>query len=116
MAYNYLDMKAMFYFLSFLDNERLCFTYFIVLSQLPVTKRLISGIQAISFMGASCMATVLVWPPDIKDHILTCLSQPPENTDIPSSFQVEHKTYMDCHILEFIYETYYKLHTSLNIK
>ena len=67
-------------------------THFNVLSQLPVTNKLISGIQAISLMGASCMATVIGWPPDINGHIFTCLSHPPKNTVIPSSFQVEHKT------------------------
>lgn len=66
--------------------------YLKVLSQLPVTNRFISGIQAISLMGASCMATVIAWPPDNKGHILTCLSQPPEKTVVPSSFQAEHRT------------------------
>lgn len=63
-----------------------------VLSKLPVTNRFISGTQATSFMGASCMATVTGWPPDSKGHIFTCLSQPPEKTVVPSSFQAEHKT------------------------
>lgn len=67
--------------------------YFKVLSQLPVTKRFISGIQASSLMGASCMATVIGWPPDNRGHIFTCLSHPPEKTVVPSSFHVEHKTY-----------------------
>lgn len=66
-------------------------SYLRVLSQLPVTKRFISGIHAISLIGASCMATVIGWPPD-KGHIFACLSQPPENTVVPSSFQVEHNT------------------------
>lgn len=39
-------------------NEKQNNSYFKVLSQLPVTKTFISGIQAISLMGASCMATV----------------------------------------------------------
>lgn len=68
-------------------------SYFKVLSQLPVTKTFISGIQAISLMGASCMATVTGWPPDIKDHIFACLSQPPEKTVVPSSFQAEQSTF-----------------------
>ena len=66
--------------------------YFKVLSQLPVTKTFISGIQARALMGLSCLATVVGWAPDIKGHILTWLSQPPEKTVVPSSFQVEHKT------------------------
>lgn len=64
-----------------------------VLSQLPVAKRFISGIHAMSLIGASCMATVTGCPPDKSGHILTCLSQPPEKTVVPSSFQVEHKTF-----------------------
>lgn len=67
--------------------------YFKVLSQLPVAKRFISGIQATSLMGASCMAIVIGWPPDNRGHIFTCLSHPPENTVVPSSFHVEHKTF-----------------------
>lgn len=74
-----------------LKNQQISI-YFIVLSQLPETNRLISGIQATSLTGASCMATVTAWPPDNKGHILTCLSQPPENTVVPSSFHAEHKT------------------------
>lgn len=38
------------------------------------------------------MATVTGWPPDNNGHIFTCLSQPPENTVVPSSFQAEHRT------------------------
>lgn len=69
--------------------------YLSVLSKLPVTKRFISLIQASSLIGPSCMATVTGWPPDNNGHILTCLSQPPENTVVPSSFHAEHKTYQD---------------------
>jgi hypothetical protein len=58
-----------------------------------VAKRLISGIQAIWLMGASCIATVIGCPPDKSGHILTCLSHPPEKTVVPSSFQAEHKTF-----------------------
>lgn len=64
-----------------------------VLSQLPVTKRFISGIHARSLTGASCMPTVVGWPPDNSGHILTCLSHPPEKTVVPSSFHAEHKTW-----------------------
>lgn len=71
------------------------------MSQLPVTRRFISGIQEISLMGASCMATVIGWPPDIKGHIFTCLSQPPENTVVPSSFQAEHRTFIENHCHDF---------------
>lgn len=94
----------------------LCITYFTVLSKLPVTKRFMSEIQAISLMGASCVATVIVWLL-AKDHILACLSQPPEKTVIPSSFQVEHKAYIDNHISVCmqIQDSYFlKLLTSLN--
>lgn len=79
----------------------LCITYFRVLSKLPVTKSCNSEIQAISLMGPSCAATVIVWLV-AKDHILACLSQPPEKTVAPSSFQAEHKAYIDNHILLFI--------------
>ena len=72
-------------------------TYLIVLSQLPVARTFISGIQAISLIGASCIATVIGWPPDNKGHIFTCLSQPPEKTVVPSSFQAEHKTCNNVH-------------------
>jgi hypothetical protein len=58
-----------------------------------VAKRFISGIHAISLMGASCIATVVGCPPDKSGHILACLSQPPEKTVVPSSFQAEHKTF-----------------------
>lgn len=67
-------------------------TYLRVLSQLPDTKRFISGIQATSLTGASCIATVTGCPPESNGHIFTCLSQPPEKTVVPSSFQAEHKT------------------------
>lgn len=67
--------------------------YLKVLSQLPVTKQFISEIHASSLTGASCIATVVAWPPEINGHIFTCLSQPPENTVVPSSFQVEHNTF-----------------------
>jgi len=69
--------------------------YFMVLSKLPVAKRLISGIHAISLIGASCIATVTGCPPDKSGHILACLSQPPEKTVVPSSFQAEHKTFVN---------------------
>lgn len=68
-------------------------TYFRVLSQLPVTRRFISEIHEMLLIGASCMPTVTAWPPDSMGHIFACLSQPPENTVLPSSFQAEHKTY-----------------------
>ena len=76
--------------------------YFKVLSQLPDTKRFISGIQATSLMGASCIATVIAWPPESKGHIFTWLSQPPENTVVPSSFQAEHKTLQPKKIKKYI--------------
>ena len=64
-----------------------------VLSQLPETRRFIWGIHAISLTGASCIATVWGCPPDSRGHILTCLSQPPEKTVVPSSFQAEQRTW-----------------------
>ena len=79
-------------FLAYIQTMKTPMNYLSVLSQLPVTRRLISGIQASSLIGASCMATVTGCPPDNNGHILTCLSQPPENTVVPSSFQAEHKT------------------------
>ena len=79
-------------FLAYTQSTKTPMNYLSVLSQLPVTKRLISGIQARSLTGASCMATVTGCPPDSNGHILTCLSQPPENTVVPSSFQAEQRT------------------------
>lgn len=69
-------------------------SYFNVLSQLPVTRRFITGIQAMAEMGASCIATVTAWAPDNKGHIFACLSHPPLKTVVPSSFQAEHKTFL----------------------
>jgi hypothetical protein len=63
-----------------------------VLSQLPLTRRFICGTQASSLIGASCPEKTVGWPPESRGHILTCLSQPPEKTVIPSSFQAEHST------------------------
>ena len=86
-----MSQNACFNYLKIIKNQQIG-AYFNVLSQLPETNRLISGIHATSLTGASCMATVMAWPPDNKGHILTCLSQPPENTVVPSSFHAEHKT------------------------
>lgn len=63
------------------------------MSQLLDTRRFIWEIQATSFTGASCMATVIGCAPAIRGHALTCLSHPPENTTVPSSFHAEHSTY-----------------------
>jgi len=67
-------------------------TYLMVLSQLPVTNGFISGTQAMSLMGASCMQTCTGCPPDNMGHIFTCLSQQAKKTMLPSSFHAVHST------------------------
>jgi hypothetical protein len=73
------------------------FDHLKVLSQLPLTRRLICGIQASSLIGASCPVKAVGCPPDSNGHILTTLSQPPEKTVVPSSFHAEHRTYTKYH-------------------
>jgi hypothetical protein len=73
------------------------FDHLNVLSQLPLTRRLICGIQASSLIGASCPVNDVGCPPDSSGHILTTLSQPPEKTVVPSSFHAEHRTYTKYH-------------------
>lgn len=57
--------------------------YLIVLSQLPVTTQFISGSQNMCRTGASCTPTCVAWLVARSQH-LTCLSQPPEKTRMPS--------------------------------